>query len=65
MYEEAALKTSINANVCTALRWRQPLGWTAKGRSYCQMIRDTNKYSGLEWAIENEDVLEDIIFLDE
>ena len=36
-------KDGIVVSARTALRWRNQLGWTSKGTSYCQMIRDANK----------------------
>ena len=38
-------KHGITVCASTALRWRQQLGWTSKGTSYCQMIREVNKES--------------------
>ena len=32
--------SGVQVNTSTALRWRQGLGWTSKGTSYCQMIRE-------------------------
>ena len=31
------------------LRCRTALGWTFRGSSYCQLIRDVNKTKRLEW----------------
>ena len=36
-------KNDIQVASSTALRWRTELGWTSKGTSYCQMIRDANE----------------------
>ena len=50
----------------TAIRWRTELGWTSKGTSYCQMIRDQNKVKRLEWAKNNFDMtFDDVIYTDE
>ena len=40
----------VEASVSSLLRWRKDLGWTSKGTSYCQMIRDVNKEKRLNWA---------------
>ena len=59
-------KDDIHVSARTALRWRRQLGWTSKGTSYCQMIRDVNKEKRLAWAIQNKDMsFEDVIFSDE
>ena len=44
-YELQKLLPQNDITVCAsiALRWRQQLGWTSKGTSYCQMIREVNK----------------------
>ena len=34
----------------TILRCRISLGWTFRGSSYCQLIREANKQKRLEWA---------------
>ena len=36
----------------TILRCRRSLGWTFRGSSYCQMIREPNKAKRLEWALQ-------------
>ena len=36
----------------TILRCRTALGWTFRGSSYCQLIRESNKIKRLEWALE-------------
>ena len=36
----------------TVLRCRTSLGWTFRGSSYCQLIREANKQKRLEWARE-------------
>ena len=59
-------KHGITVCASTALRWRQQLGWTSKGTSYCQMIREVNKEKRLAWAIKNKGMfLEDVIYTDE
>ena len=59
-------KDDIHVSARTTLRWRRQLGWTSKGTSYCQMIRDVNKEKRLAWAIQNKDMsFEDVIFSDE
>jgi len=48
MYEEAALKTSINANVCTALRWRQlTTGLDSKGQ---KLLPDDQRHQQIQWT---------------
>ena len=47
------LQNGISVASSTAIRWRTELGWTSKGTSYCQMIRDVNKEKRLEWARKN------------
>ena len=37
-------------SLMTILRCRQTLGWTFRGSSYCQMIRNANKLKRLEWS---------------
>ena len=53
----------------TILRCRSELGWTYRGSSYCQMIREANKAKRLEWAQqylhEAETGFLDVIFTDE
>ena len=56
----------FDASVSSILRWRNDLGWTAKGTKYCQMIREVNKEKRLKWATENQDTsFENVIFTDE
>ena len=67
-YELQKLLPQNDITVCAsiALRWRQQLGWTSKGTSYCQMIREVNKEKRLAWAIKNKDMFwEDVIYTDE
>ena len=53
----------------TILRCRQTLGWTFRGSSYCQMIRDANKLKRLEWSRqyihEAEAGFLDVVYTDE
>ena len=49
-------KNGIQVASSTALRWRTELGWTSKGTSYCQMIREANEEKRLEWAEKNKDI---------
>ena len=53
----------------TILRCRSALGWTFRGSSYCQLIREANKEKRLEWALkyghEAEDGFEDVLWSDE
>ena len=58
--------SGVQVDTATALRWRKGLGWTSKGTSYCQMIRDVNTEKRLEWARKNKGMwLEDVIYTDE
>ena len=59
-------KDGIVVSARTALRWRNQLGWTSKGTSYCQMIRDANKEKRLAWAREHKGLnFEDVVYTDE
>ena len=53
----------------TILRCRTTLGWTFRGSSYCQLIRDANKQKRLEWAREYvgeaENGFQNVIWTDE
>ena len=53
----------------TVLRCRVTLGWTFRGSSYCQLIREENKRKRLEWARkhlhEAAEGFQDVIFTDE
>ena len=62
-------KTLAEAGLSRTLRCRSGLGWTSRGRAYCQMIREVNKAKRLAWATENLHEAEagflDVIFTDE
>ena len=45
-----------NMSLATVLRSRRKLGWTFRGSSYCQLIRDVNKVKRLEWAKNYENI---------
>ena len=50
----------------TVLRCRTSLGWTFRGSSYCQLIREPNKLKRLEWAQKHiNDEFDDVIWSDE
>ena len=50
----------------TILRCRIQLGWTFRGSSFCQLIRDVNKTKRLEWSRENiGNTFENVIWSDE
>ena len=50
----------------TVLRCRTELGWTFRGSSYCQLIREANKVKRLEWALQNRnDTFENVVWTDE
>ena len=53
----------------TILRCRPSLGWTFRGSSYCQMIREPNKAKRLEWALRYQAEAEagflDVVYSDE
>ena len=56
-------------SLSTILRSRLSLGWTFRGSSYCQMIREPNKIKRLEWARQYEceaaTGFADVIYTDE
>ena len=59
-------KEGIDASESAIRQWRKDLGWTSKGTSYCQMIRDVNKEKRLKFARENKEMaLLDTIYTDE
>ena len=59
-------KDGITSCASIALTWRQQLGWTSKGTSYCQMIWEVNKEKRLASAIKNKDMFwEDVLYTDE
>ena len=50
----------------TILRCRKSLGWTHRGSTYCQLIRDANKEKRVAWARQYiGDDFEDVIWTDE
>lgn len=54
----------------TILRCRRSLGWTYRGSSYCQLIRQPNKLKRLEWATQYHDEVmsdgfQDVLWTDE
>ena len=54
----------------TILRTRRSLGWTYRGSSYCQLIREANKSKRLQWAMEYReeavgDGFKDVLWTDE
>ena len=50
----------------TILRCRTSLGWTFRGSSYCQLIREPNKVKRLEWARKHiNDDFDEVIWTDE
>ena len=60
------LRNGYNISLKTVLRCRRSLGWTFRGSSYCQLIRDVNKKKRLEWALQNkDDDFLDVIYTDE
>ena len=56
-------------SVRTILRCRTDLGWTFRGSSYCQLIRDSNKTKRLNWSLahrgEAADGFQNVIWTDE
>ena len=53
-------------SLSTILRCRKSLGWTYRGSSYCQLIRDKNKEKRVEWASNHlHDNFDDVIWTDE
>ena len=60
------LSKGINISLKTILRCRKSLGWTFRGSSYCQLIREENKAKRLAWVLVNQhDDFEDVIWTDE
>ena len=50
----------------TILRCRTQLGWTFRGSSYCQLIREANKEKCLNWALQNRnETFDDVVWSDE
>ncbi len=50
----------------TVLRCRTSLGWTFRGSSYCQLIREANKGKRLLWAQQYiDDGFENVVWTDE
>ena len=59
-------KEGFDASESSIRQWRKDLGWTSKGTSYCQMIREVNKEKRLKFATENNGMtLLDTIYTDE
>lgn len=55
-----------SVSIRTVLRCRVSLGWTFRGSSYCQLIRDANKAKRLDWAKKHKgETFEEVIFTDE
>ena len=60
------IENGIQISFRTILRYRSSLGWTFRGKAYCQLIREQNKGKCLEWCQRNkEDAFEDVIWTDE
>lgn len=56
----------ISVSIRTVIRSRQELGWTFRGSTYCQLIRDANKAKRLEWAQQHTgDTFDNVIWSDE
>ena len=50
----------------TVLCCRTSLGWTFRGSSYCQLIREANKAKRLSWAQHHlQDTFDDVVWTDE
>jgi len=64
--QELLLRNGVSMCLRSVLRSREYLGWTFRGSSYCQLIRNENKQKRLEWALQNRgDRFENVIFSDE
>ena len=62
LLEERGYRLSLS----TILRFRRALGWTFRGSSYCQLIRQQNKLKRLAWAQEHlRDNFDTVIWTDE
>lgn len=63
---EILKKKGYTLSLSTILRCRKRLGWSFRGSSYCQMIRDENKVKRLNWAKDHlNDDFKDVIWSDE
>ena len=63
-------RQGVTLSKSTILRCRRSLGWTYRGSSYCQLIREANKAKRLEWALEYRDEavgdgFQDVLWTDE
>ena len=60
------ISKGISISLKTILRCRKSLGWTFRGSSYCQLIRDANKVKRLDWVLKYQDeTFDDVIWTDE
>lgn len=60
------LRKGINISLKTILRCRKSLGWTFRGSSYCQLIREENKKKRLDWVLKHQhDDFNNVIWTDE
>ena len=63
---ELLVQHGISISLHTVLRARELLGWTFRRSSYCQLIRDANKQTWLDWALQYQnDRVDNVIFSDE
>lgn len=59
-------ENAIDISLSTILRCRTSLGWTFRGSTYCQLIRDANKVKRLAFAqAHRDDTFSDVIWTDE
>ena len=60
------VEKGVTISLRTILRCRNSLGWTFRGSSYCQLIREANKVKRLEWCREHkDDSFDDVVWTDE
>ena len=56
----------FSLSLSTILRCSSELGWTYRGSTYCQVIREVNKAKRLEWCRRNLSYdFADVVFTDE
>lgn len=56
----------VYVSLATIVRNRSQLGWIYRGSAYCQLIRNANKISRLQWAQQNRhDSFDNVIWSDE
>ena len=63
---ERLIQHGISPSLRIVLCSWELLGWTYRGSAYCQLIRDVNKQTRLEWALQHQnDNFQNVILSDE